>query len=76
MSPKLPRDVTGARFIRAAQRAGFVEERHGKHAVLVRASDRRRVAVPVHGSARIGPGLLRKLIAQLGLSVEQFLDLL
>jgi predicted RNA binding protein YcfA (HicA-like mRNA interferase family) len=76
VSPKLPRDVTGARFIRAAQKAGFVVERHGKHEVLVRESDRRRLPVPVHGSTRIGPGLLRKLISQLGLSVEDFVKLL
>lgn len=73
---KLPRDVTGARFLRAAGRIGFVVERHGKHEVLVRQSDRRRVPVPVHGSRALGPGLLRKLIGQLGISVEQFLDLL
>ncbi|MEK6606302.1 MAG: type II toxin-antitoxin system HicA family toxin [Myxococcota bacterium] len=76
LSAKLPRDVTGERFIRAAERAGFVVERHGKHPVLVRESDRRTVPVPVHGSKRIGPGLLRKLLRQTGLTVEQFSELL
>jgi predicted RNA binding protein YcfA (HicA-like mRNA interferase family) len=32
--------------------------------------------VPMHGSARIGPGLLRKLIRQIDLSVEEFVQLL
>jgi predicted RNA binding protein YcfA (HicA-like mRNA interferase family) len=57
-------------------RAGFVVERHGKHLVLVRERDRRVVPVPVHGSERIGPGLLRKLLRQAGLTLEDFLRLL
>ncbi|MBI4706158.1 MAG: type II toxin-antitoxin system HicA family toxin [Deltaproteobacteria bacterium] len=68
--------MTGDRFLRAAQRAGFVLERHGKHPVLIRDSDRRTVPVPVHGAGRIGPGLLRKLLKQTGLSVEELLRLL
>lgn len=76
MSAKLPRDVTGERFIRSAQKVGFVVERHGKHQVLVRAADRRIVVVPLHGSHRIGPGLLRKLIRQAGLTVDEFVKLL
>jgi len=76
VSAKVPRDVTGARFIRAAKRLGFVVERHGKHDVLVHPERRTVVPVPVHGSRRIGPGLLRKLIGQLGLSVDAFAKLL
>lgn len=76
MSPKLPRDVTGDRFLRAAERAGFVVERHGKHPVLVRDRDHRTVPVAVHGAARIGPGLLRKLLKQIDLSIDEFLRLL
>ena len=76
LSAKLPRDVTGDRFVRVALKAGFVLERHGKYAVLMRDRDRRTVAVPMHGSARIGPGLLRKLIRQIDLSVEEFVRLL
>ncbi len=76
MSAKLPRDVTGERFIRAARKVGFLVERHGKHAVLVRDTDRRIVPVPVHGSHRIGPGLLGQLIRQIGLTVEEFVRLL
>lgn len=76
MSRKLPRDVTGERFLRAAERAAFVVERHGKHPVLVRESDHRTVPVPVHGSARLGPGLLRKLLRETGLTVEDLLRLI
>lgn len=51
MTRKLPRDVTGARFIRVAEKVGFTLERHGKHHVLVRDRDRRIVIVPVCNSA-------------------------
>lgn len=57
-------------------RAGFAIERHGKHAVLIRERDRTTVPIPVHGSSRIGPGLLRKLLRQTGLSVDDLLRLL
>ena len=76
MTSKLPRDVTGDRLIRAAERVGFVVERHGKHPVLVRKRDQRTVSVPVHGATRIGPGLLRKLLKQIDLTIDEFLRLL
>jgi predicted RNA binding protein YcfA (HicA-like mRNA interferase family) len=76
VSVKRPRDVTGDRFLRAAERVGFVVERHGKHPVLVRKRDRRTVPVPLHGAARIGPGLLRKLLKQIDVTIDEFLRLL
>lgn len=57
-------------------RVGFIVERHGRHAVLVRAHDQRTVPVPVHGSKRIGPGLLRRLLRQANLTVEELRRLL
>jgi predicted RNA binding protein YcfA (HicA-like mRNA interferase family) len=53
-----------------------VVERHGKHPVLVRERDGRTVPVPVHGARRIGPGLLRRLLRQTGVSAEELRRLL
>jgi len=67
---KLPRDVSGARIIRALQRLGFQLTRQtGSHARL--AKEGRRVTVPLHGS--LAPGTLRSILRQAGLSLEDFL---
>lgn len=51
MSPKLPR-VDFRQLIRALKRAGFEEQRRrGSHLHLRRASDGKRVTVPVHKEA-------------------------
>ncbi|MBV9758812.1 MAG: type II toxin-antitoxin system HicA family toxin [Alphaproteobacteria bacterium] len=67
-----PREV-----IRALERAGFVISRtSGSHCRLVHAGDpTRKVTVPVH-NAELKRGTLRAIIAQAGLTQEQFLKLL
>ena len=76
MSPKLPR-VTCDELIRALKRAGFEEQRQrGSHLHLRRASDGRRVTVPVHKGRTVPPGTLRAILRDAGISVEEFRDLL
>jgi predicted RNA binding protein YcfA (HicA-like mRNA interferase family) len=76
MNQRLPalkaREVVGA-----LQRAGFVVSRtSGSHCRLIHSTDpARKVTVPVH-SADLKRGTLRGIIAQAGLSVVEFLDLL
>lgn len=67
--PSIPaRDVA-----RVAQAMGFVLDRQrGSHAVYYRASDKRRVVIPMHGGKDLKPGTLRGVINDLGLSVEEF----
>ena len=67
--PSIPaRDVA-----RVAQAMGFVLDRQrGSHAVYYRASDNRRVVIPMHGNKDLKPGTLRGIINDLGLSVEEF----
>jgi predicted RNA binding protein YcfA (HicA-like mRNA interferase family) len=56
-------------------RAGFEFRRqHGSHMVLVRRNPPAMLVVPDHRALKTG--LLRKLIAQTGLTTEQFLELL
>jgi predicted RNA binding protein YcfA (HicA-like mRNA interferase family) len=70
--------VSGKQAVRALQRGGFEVLRvSGSHHVLrkpgVPAS---KVIVPVHGSQDLPPGTLRTIIAQAGLTTEEFIALL
>ena len=77
MSRRLParnaRDV-----LKALNRAGFlVARRSESHHYLIHENDpSRRVVVPVHGGRDLPRGLLRAIVRQSGLSVEEFVDLL
>jgi predicted RNA binding protein YcfA (HicA-like mRNA interferase family) len=70
MSPKLPQ-VSGDELLRALKRLGFVEQRQrGSHVHLKRATDNRRLTVPVHKGRTIPPGTLRSILRDGELSVE------
>ncbi len=63
-----PREV-----VRVLLRLGFIEVRHrGSHKQFARA-DGRRTTVPVHPGRDIAPVLLRRIIKDVGMSVEDFL---
>ena len=69
---KLP-SVPARDVIRVAEKIGFAFDRQkGSHAVYLRASDHRRLVVPVHKGRDLKPGTLRGLIDDMGLSVEEF----
>ena len=76
MTPKLP--VVRARdVIRVAEKLGFVFDRQkGSHAVYRRSSDRARVVIPVHAGRDLKPKTLASIIDDLGLTVEQFTEML
>jgi predicted RNA binding protein YcfA (HicA-like mRNA interferase family) len=74
--PKLP-VVTGPDAVRAFQRAGFRLDRvRGSHHILERDSWPNHLAVPVHGNRPVRPGVLRSLIWDAGLTIEEFTALL
>ena len=76
MSDRLPR-VDCQQLIRALKRAGFEEQRqHGRHLHLRRASDSRRVTVPVHKGRTVPLGTLRAILRDADISVDEFRDLL
>lgn len=67
--------VSGARCIRALERAGFVVDRQsGSHVVMYRAEPLARAVVPRHRELRAGT--LRKIITQSGMTVNEFVELL
>lgn len=73
---KLP-VVTARDVIRVAERVGFEFDRQrGSHAVYRRASDQRRIVVPVHKGRDLKPGTLRGIIEDMGITVDEFLAML
>jgi predicted RNA binding protein YcfA (HicA-like mRNA interferase family) len=59
---------------RVAEKIGFVLDRQkGSHAIYYRTTDRRRVVIPMH-SKDLKPGTLRGIIADMGLSNEEFIE--
>jgi predicted RNA binding protein YcfA (HicA-like mRNA interferase family) len=70
--PPLPR-VTGRDVVRALQRLGWVVVvQKGSHVQLKNPVRGGRVTVPIHTGETIGPGLLRSILAQAGLSGDEF----
>lgn len=73
MNPRLPRDLSARDVLRAFLRAGFkVVRQTGSHVQLLRGST--KLSLPYH--KKLGTGLLRGLIKDAGLSIEEFLRLL
>jgi predicted RNA binding protein YcfA (HicA-like mRNA interferase family) len=69
--------LNARKVVRALKRAGFVEDRQrGSHLVLIHPVSRVRTVVPVHAGRTIKTPLLRSIIREANLSVEEFLDLL
>ena len=67
--------VSGARAVRAFERAGWVVERQrGSHVILKKPGIVHTLSVPLHSELR--PGTLRSLIRKAGLTVERFAALL
>jgi predicted RNA binding protein YcfA (HicA-like mRNA interferase family) len=72
---RLPR-LKGKELVRALERAGFVVDRtRGSH-VFLSHPDGRTTTVPVHSGETIGPGLLRAILRDVELSVDELRDLL
>ena len=70
MGPKPPQ-ISGRRAVRKLRRAGWTLARQrGSHMMLTHPDHKWTLSVPNH--RELGPGLLRKLIKQAGLTVEQF----
>lgn len=73
---KLP-SLTARKIIRALKRAGFVEDRQkGSHLVLIHSGTKARTVVPVHPGRIVKEPLLRAIIRDASLSVDEFIELL
>ena len=72
---KLP-TVPSGELIRALERGGFEQARQRGSHVRLRHPDGRVVTVPVHSGKEVGKGLLRKILRDAELTVDDLLDLL
>ena len=72
---KLPTNLSGVEVCAALELAGFVFRRQtGSHMILRRDQPYARAVVPDHKQIR--SGTLRRIIADAGLTVDQFVQLL
>ena len=70
MAP-LPR-ITGRELVRALGQLGWqVVSQKGSHAHLKHPAHGGRVTVPLHAGETIGPGLLRSILNQAGVTAEE-----
>ncbi len=76
MASRLPA-LTGKEVIRALRKVGFVESRQrGSHVMLVHPDRGAKTVVPIHAGKTIKRPLLRAIIADAGISRQEFLALL
>jgi predicted RNA binding protein YcfA (HicA-like mRNA interferase family) len=73
---KLPA-IRAREVVKVAKSVGFILDRQrGSHAIYIRAADHRRVVIPMHAGKDLKPGTLRGIISDLGLTPDQFAELL
>ena len=73
MSPRLPA-LTGRQVIAVLQGRGFVAARQSGNHVVLRHQDGRRVTVPVRAGRDLGRGLLRQIMRDADLTVDDLAD--
>ena len=74
--PALP-VLKASEVIRALERAGWSQVKaRGGHRQFTHPQKAGRITIPFHGNRDIEPWLLRRILGQAGLKVEEFLTLL
>ena len=69
--PPLPR-LTGREIMKALRRLGWeVVAQRGSHVQLRHPERSGRVTIPLHAGETIGPGLLRSILAQAGITADE-----
>ena len=69
MSRRLP-TLTARKLISILERRGFVRVRQSGSHVILHHSDGRRTTVPVHGKRDIGRGLIRQIMRDANLTID------
>jgi predicted RNA binding protein YcfA (HicA-like mRNA interferase family) len=72
---KLPA-FTGKEIISLLIKCGFTKERQKGSHVFLKHPDGRATVIPVHSGEIIGPGLLSKILKDVEMTKEDFLELL
>ena len=73
--PKLP-TIKGSELVAALRKVGFETVRQRGSHVRFRHPDGRVVTIPIHAGEELGRGLLRKVLRDADLSVEELINLL
>ena len=68
--------VKADQLVKALKKVGFEEVRQRGSHLRLKHSDGRVVTVPIHQGQDIGKGLLRKILRDAELSVDELIDLL
>ncbi len=77
MSTKLPRDVSGRDVVKALEKIGYrVVHQKGSHIRMRDDTNPHHLPVTVPDHKRIKPGLLKQILRNANLTVEDFLRLL
>ena len=72
---RLPR-LKGRELVRALESAGFTVGRACGSHIFLKHADGRTTTVPIHSGETIGPGLLRAILRDVELSVDELARLL
>ena len=75
MSERLPR-ITAPEAINALEKAGFVLVRQSGSHKIFRNKDGRRITVPYHSRKVLHPKILKSIIKDADLTLEEFKDLM
>jgi len=75
VNPRLPR-VTAAQVIHVLEKLGFVLTRQSGSHKIYKNVEGKRVTVPFHASKVLHPKVLKSILADAGLTVEGFAQLL
>ena len=68
--------VDGSEVVKALQRVGFVIQRQRGSHIFMKHVDGRATVVLVHKGESLGPGMLLKIMHDIELTREEFIDLL
>jgi len=76
VSKRLPQ-VKAKDVLRVVKKIGFEPDRQsGSHAIYYRSHDKRRIVVPIHPGKDIKRKTLYGIIKDMGIEIEEFIELL
>ena len=75
MSPRLPR-VTAAQVVRVVEKKGFILTRQSGSHMIYRNASGKRVTIPFHAGTILHPKVLKSILADAELTVEELQGLL
>lgn len=75
MTDKLPR-VNAADAVRVLEKAGFFQARQSGSHRIYKNADGKRATVPFHSGKELHPKILKSILRDAGLTVEEFIELM